>query len=251
MQRDKKQYKIKSYLISIVILITIWESLSIVISSPALPNPYVVLYSFVEHLRTDLPKHFLISGVRVLCALALALSLSLPLGILSYKEKTDKFTAPFLYILYPIPQIVLLPLFIILFGIGNLSKILLISLITFFQMWMTIRDSAKEINKSYVYSLLSLGANGWHVYKHVVFPSVLPKVFTGLRISIGTAIAILFFVESFATNRGLGYMIMEAWSKADYASLYAGMAAMALMGFGLYIILEIIEKKACRWLYLA
>jgi len=251
MQGSKKQHKIRSYLISIVILIAMWEALSLIILSPALPDPYVVLYSFVEHLKTDLPEHFFISEMRVLCALALALSLSIPLGTLSYKEKTDKFTAPFLYILYPIPQIVLLPLFILLFGIGNLSKILLISFITFFQMWMTIRDAARHINKSHVYSLVSLGANGWHVYKHVVFPSVLPKVFTGLRISIGTAIAVLFFVESFATSRGLGYMIMEAWGKADYASLYAGMVAMALMGFGLYIILEIIERKVCRWLYLA
>jgi len=68
-----------------------------------------------------------------------------------------------------------------------------------------------------------------------------------MRISIGTSIAILFFVESFATTKGLGYIIMDAWSRADYGGLYAGIVSMALLGFTLYIIIERVEKRVCRW----
>ncbi len=68
-----------------------------------------------------------------------------------------------------------------------------------------------------------------------------------MRISIGTAVAILFFVESFATTRGLGYIIMDSWGRADYTALYTGIFCMALLGFSLYLLLDWIERRVCRW----
>ncbi len=94
-----------------------------------------------------------------------------------------------------------------------------------------------------------MGATEKDVYKHVVFPACLPKILTALRISIGTAIAVLFFVESFATSKGLGYLIMDSWSRMDYPDLYAAIVAMALLGLCLYIMLEWVERTVCAWVY--
>jgi NitT/TauT family transport system permease protein len=143
--------------------------------------------------------------------------------------------------------VVLLPLIIILFGIGNFSKIFLIGLIVFFQILVTTRDGAKNIHSNYYYSMQTLGATKLQIYRHVILPATLPKVLTALRISIGTAVAILFFVESFATTRGLGYIIMDSWGRADYVGLYTGISCMAFLGFTLYLILDMLEKRACRW----
>ena len=244
---QRSETKRGSYLIAIILIVIFWYILSIAINSPALPLPDTVLLALVSQARTGLLEHFFVSTYRVIYAISLAISLAVPVGLLSHERAIDRFVAPFLYLLYPIPHIVLLPLIILLFGIGDLSKIVLIALIIFFQILVTTRDAARNVSDYYVYSLLSLGANMKDVYRHVIFPACLPKILTAMRISIGTSIAILFFAESFATTKGLGFIIMDAWSRADYAGLYAGIVSMALLGFSLYIILERVEKRICRW----
>ncbi|RLI86529.1 MAG: ABC transporter permease [Archaeoglobales archaeon] len=235
-----------SYLVAGAVILAVWQVLAYFVESPALPPPYIVLHSFISQLN-KIAVHMLISAYRVIYSILLALSLAIPIGLSCHEKSVDRFVAPFLYLLYPIPHIVLLPLIILLFGIGDLSKIALIGMIVFFQILVTTRDAARNVDSYYVYSLLSLGASKKDVYKHVVLPASLPKILTALRISVGTAIAVLFFAESFATTAGLGYLIMMAWSKADYVSLYAGIVAMALLGFSLYIALEAVEKRLCRW----
>ncbi len=235
------------YLISLIVLLTLWKISSFILSNPALPPPELVAVAMVENAGI-LIKHAIISLIRVLYSIALAFSLSFPLGIASREDKFDRIFSPFLYLLYPIPHIVLLPLYILFFGIGDLSKVALIATILFFQISVTTRDAVKDVSEFYVYSILSLGAGRFDVYRHVIIPAVMPKVLTALRISVGTAIAVLFFAESFATRMGLGYLIMDAWSRADYELLYAGISAMALLGLSLYVVIDLIERRLCRWL---
>ena len=249
MPRSEAEHRRWSYLIAGLLLIVLWQAISVLLNSIALPTPLTVFYAFISGLKDDLLSHLLVSAARVGYGIALALSLAVPLGLISYKKGADKIITPFIYLLYPIPHIVLLPLIILLFGIGDLSKVILIAIIVFFQILVTTRDAARNISTNYIYSLLSLGATEKDVYKHVVFPACLPKILTALRISIGTAIAVLFFVESFATRKGLGFLIMDSWSRMDYPDLYAAIVAMALLGFCLYVVLERVERKVCAWVY--
>jgi NitT/TauT family transport system permease protein len=239
----------RDYAISAGVLFTIWMIVSLLTESLALPSPVVVFSSFIGKLVSgELIPHIAVSAFRVLYGIFLALSFAIPIGLVTgSEEEVDRWISPMIYLLYPIPHIVLLPLVILLFGIGNASKIFLIALIVFFQILVTTRDAAKNLSKYYIYSMLSLGANKMQVYRHVIFPASLPKILTALRIGIGTAIAILFFVESFATTEGLGYYIMDSWGRADYVGLYSGIVGMALLGFSLYIILDRVEKKICKW----
>jgi NitT/TauT family transport system ATP-binding protein len=120
---------------------------------------------------------------------------------------------------YPIPKIAFLPLIMLFFGLGNLSKIILISLILFFQITLSVRDSVKNIHPSYYLSIKSLGAGKRDLYRHVILPAMLPNLFTALRVSVGTAISVLFFAENFATRFGIGYFIMDSWLKLDWLCL--------------------------------
>jgi NitT/TauT family transport system permease protein len=81
----------------------------------------------------------------------------------------------------------------------------------------------------------------------VVVPAALPDVFTALRISTGTAIAVLFFSESIAGTDGIGYYIIDAWSRIAYRDMFAGIIAMAILGVVLYELLEMAEARVCRW----
>ena len=109
------------------------------------------------------------------------------------------------------------------------------------------RDAALEIPREHILSMLSLNANRRQVAVHLVLPAVLPKVLTSLRIGIGTAIAVLFFVESFATSSGLGYFILDAWSRFSYRDMYAGIVGMGLLGVILYEAVEQLDRRLCRW----
>ncbi len=232
-----------------VILLLSWEGAALLLHSMALPQPWEVLFDFALKLADgSLIDDFLISTLRAVLGILLAFVTAVPLGLMVGAEPAwRKRLSPFIYLLYPIPHVVLLPLVIILFGIGDFSKIFLIALIVFFQVLVTTRDGAKNIHQNYFYSMQTLDATRLQVYRHLVLPATLPKILTAMRISIGTAVAILFFVESFATTRGLGYIIMDSWGRSDYISLYTGIFAMAILGFILYMLLDRLEQHICRW----
>ncbi len=249
MQGSKEGPRWQSYIITAVLIYGIWHVLAVILDSIVLPTPLTVLVALIAGLRDDLITHLLVSTFRVVYGISLAFSIAVPVGLVSYERSVDKFIAPFIYMLYPVPHIVLLPVIILLFGIGDLSKIIMIEMIVFFQILVTTRDASRNISRNYIYPMLSLGASRKEIYKHVIVPFCVPKILTAMRISVGTAIAVLFFVESFATTRGLGYLIMDAWSRANYPDLYAAIVTMALLGFCIYIALDRVERKVCRWVY--
>jgi NitT/TauT family transport system permease protein len=239
----------RDILTAAVILLVIWQIAAMLLDSMALPQPWMVVVDTVTKIADgSILDDLAISTLRALCGIFLALAAAVPLGLAVGAEKMlGRRLSPFIYLLYPVPHVVLLPLIIILFGIGNFSKIFLIALIVFFQILVTTRDAAKNIHRNYFYSMQTLGATRLQVYRHVILPASLPKILTAMRISIGTAVAILFFVESFATTRGLGYIIMDSWGRADYIALYTGISCMALLGFSLYILLDRVERRICAW----
>jgi len=232
-----------------LVLLILWEGAALLLNSMALPEPWIVLQDLIAKFANgSLLDDMVVSTFRALAGIFLALITAVPLGLVIGSEKTvRKRISPFIYLLYPIPHVVLLPLIIILFGIGNFSKIFLIALIVFFQILVTTRDGAKNIHRNYFYSMQTLGASRLQIYRHVILPATLPKIMTAMRISVGTSVAILFFVESFATTTGLGYIIMDSWGRADYVSLYTGISSMALLGFILYLLLDRLEQHICRW----
>jgi len=93
-----------------------------------------------------------------------------------------------------------------------------------------------------------LGAGRRALFRFVYLPATLPAMLTAVRQSIGTAIAILYVAELFATRYGLGYYIYYAGSTLfDYPAMYAGLIVMSLLGFGLYGMVDYLERRLCRW----
>jgi len=235
------------YVIAIVVLLAGWELLSLAVASPALPSPTLALSAFVRLLGDLLPQ-IAVSAWRVLAALAIGTVLAVPLGLLLGRSpRADAVAAPLVFLSYPVPKVVFLPVLLIVLGLGSLSKITLITLIVFFQILVTARDAARSIPPASVLSVRSLGASSAEVFRHVVFPAALPEIFTALRIGSGTAIAVLFFAESIAGSSGIGWYIVDAWGRIDYQAMFAGILGMALLGVLLYELLDALEARMCRW----
>lgn len=239
--------RLGGYVIATIALVVLWALCSKFIASPALPMPGTALKQFIEQLPELLPQAG-VSCARVIAAMVIGTALGLPLGLfVGRSKKVDTVMAPLLYLLYPIPKVVFLPVLLVLLGLGNAPKVVLIALVIFFQTMMTARDSARSIPEASVMSVRSLGARKRDIAFEVVLPASLPDVFTALRINTGTAIAILFLSESIAGSSGLGYYIVNAWGMIDYPSMFGGIIAMALMGVVLYELINVLEARLTRW----
>lgn len=229
-------------------LLALWQFAAWDLKTPLLPTPGSAFRATARLMNDNLGRHLWVSTYRVMASTLISLLLGLPLGlIMGYERRIDRFLAPLIYILYPIPKIVFLPLILLFLGLGDQSKIFLITFIVFFQILVTTRDAVRKIPSETISSLRSLGGSRGQVYRYVLLPASLPDVLTSLRLSMGTAIAVLFFAESFATTEGLGYFIMDAWSRAAPDEMFAGIIMMALLGVGLFILVDLLETFLCRW----
>ncbi|TDA70401.1 MAG: ABC transporter permease [Clostridia bacterium] len=238
--------------IGIALIGLAWWALAAAVSNPAFPGPLPAADALARLLVAgELAAHLAASAWRVLASLAVSLVLAVPLGlVLGRKQAWDRVLAPAVYLLYPVPKIVLLPLIMVLAGIGEVAKITVIFLVIFFQLLVTTRDAARAIPVPTVLSVKSLGAGEGDIYRHVVIPACLPAILTGVRISLGTAISVLFFAETVAGTSGLGYAILDAWHRAAYSQMFAAILAMSLLGLSFYYIIDLLERWWCRWQYL-
>ncbi len=232
-------------------LLIAWQLLAMALRTEILPGPWTVLQALVRETPRRLGRHFLVSGWRVVASILLSMLLAVPAGlVLGQSRKLDRVFSPAVYIVYPIPKIVFLPVILLFMGIGELSKIFMIFLILFFQILVVVRDQASALRPELIYSVRSLGAGRRALFRFVYLPATIPAALTALRVSVGTAIAVLFFAESFATTSGLGYYIMvESWGRLAYPEMYAGVVAMSVLGLLLYFIVDRLERRLAPWLF--
>ena len=238
-----------SYLIGSVFLLTLWQLAAWWAGENVLAGPTIVIEQLGHEIQTaTFWRHVGASSFRVIAALVISFVTAVPLGLfLGAAEMADKIARPLIYLTYPVPKIVLLPVVLLVFGLGDAGKIAMLSIILFFQLLISTRDAALQVANEAKYSLYSLGGNQWHLFAHVLWPAGLPAVFTGLRVATGTVVAVLFFVESIGTRHGLGFYIIDAWGRADIPQIFVGMVVLALMGVILYETFDVMERVFCRW----
>ena len=239
----------RSIVLGLLATLILWQCLAWVVNRPVFPLPFKVLVIFVRDIGRDLGRHLLVSAWRVVGAILLSVVAAVPLGLgLGQTPLLNRLFAPLVYILYPIPKIVFLPVILVLLGSGDVSKIFIITIILFFQILVVVRDAAAELRPELLLSVRSIGAGRRALYRFVYLPAAIPAVLTALRVSVGTAIAVLFIAESFATTSGLGYYIMtQTWSTLKYPEMYSGVLAMSLLGLLLYWAIDLLDRRLCPW----
>ena len=231
-----------------LLVLLLWQLLSVALSPRLIPPPLPVARLVIAMLPDSLWRHALASLARVLAALLVSLAAALPLGVaMGRLPVLDSVLAPAVYLLYPVPKIALLPVVLLLFGLGDVSRVLIVTLVLFFQLLVTVRDGVRSLEPQYLASIRSLGAGEWQIFRHVVGPWLLPRLVSALRIGSGTALAVLFFAETFATRHGLGFLIMDSWMRISYPQMFAGIVGMAAVGLLLFAALDLLEARACRW----
>lgn len=238
----------RDLLLAAVIVLLAWQALAMLIQRNILPTPAQVLQAMIGYAG-ELSRHLAVSALRVIVSIVIAVALAVPAGLaMGQMPRLNRIFAPLVYLVYPIPKIVFFPILLLIFGAGDASKILIIVIILFFQILVPVRDDAAGLRPELLNSVKSLGAGRRALFRFVYLPASLPAVLTALRLSIGTAIAVLYLAETTATLHGLGYFIYYTASTLfDYAATYAGAVVMGLLGLGLYFVIDGLERRICRW----
>lgn len=239
----------RAIFLAVLALLTVWQIVSLAIHRSILPTPIKVAQVFVSELGNGLITHFLASLWRVIASMALSIILAAPAGlILGQSKRLNNLFAPMIYLLYPVPKVVLVPVVLLFLGIGDLPKIAIIFLILFFQILVLVRDQAAALRPELIQSVRSLGAGRRALFRFVYLPASVPAILTALRQSVGTSIAVLYVAELFATQKGLGYYIyLNGSTLFNYPAMYAGVVAMSLLGLGLYFSVDWLERRLTPW----
>lgn len=241
--------RIHGIIIATGAIAALWAVVAVVLGRPFLPGPGSAIAALVRLARTGtLLVHAGASLGRILWALVISFLPAAVLGLAAGRSRRiDAFVSPLVYIVHPLPKVAFLPIIMLLFGIGEISKIILVGFIIFSQILVAARDSARRVPRQLIDSVRSLGATHFDLAIWVVVPATLPDLLTSLRVSLGTAIAVLFLAETFATQTGLGFLIVDAWSRIDYPEMYAAIMALSGLGLGLFVLVDGVERLVCPW----
>lgn len=239
--------KLKIFIQGFLLLNLLWLLASLLLNMNVVPNPILVYKSFGKVLTSNLLIHILYSLKRIGIGLALSLAAGVPTGILmAYSKKANKILYPLIYFSYPIPKTALLPVAMLLWGMRDGSKIAIIFLIIVFQVIVSVRDSVLNIDKTMYQVIRSVGASKRQIIRHVTLPAILPELLTSIRVSLGTAVSVLFFVEGYGTKFGMGYFILDAWSRINYIDMYIGIIMISIVGFLLFVSIDFLADKLCK-----
>ena len=240
----------RAYLYGALFFLLLWQTVSSVTSLPIIPPPGAVLLTLLQIFVSEVAVHAVFSLWRIIAGVLLSIMIGIPVGLcMGYFSRWDRALSPIVYLSYPIPKIALLPMIMLLFGLGDFAKIFMISLIIVFQVIVAVRDGVKSIPKETYYPLYSLGADFAAISREILIPASLPKFLTALRIAMATAISVLFFTETFGTQYGMGYFIMDAWMRVNYLEMYSGIVVLSCIGLILFGAIDWLEGRLCNWQY--
>ena len=246
--------------LSIFVFMSIWWLLTDVLKltyPSTLPSPVSVIGTFIVKLYDPAPDgatmiQHMASSLRItLTGYAMGLAVGIPLGILmAWYNTLDMFVRPLFDLLRPIPGIAWIPIMIMLFGIGILSKAMVIFLTALIACIVNSYSGIRQTKQVHLWVGQTFGASNFQLLIRVAIPTSLPMVLTGMRVALGASWTALVAAELLASTRGLGFMIQQCRGLFRPDVIIAGMIAIGMIGAFLTWLLGILEKavlKGGRW----
>ncbi|MFW1941301.1 taurine ABC transporter permease TauC [Acinetobacter junii] len=240
---------------SVISVLVIWYLITAlkIVPSLFLPSPQAVWQKFLEvcqqgFMKATLWQHLAASISRVLLALVAAIAIGVPLGLwMGLNKWVRAVLDPLVELLRPIPPLAYLPLLVIWFGIGETTKVLLI----FFSILAPVIISSThgvishQLNRER--AALSLGASQSQVFWHVILPTALPHILTGIRIGLGVGWSTLVASELVAADRGIGFMVQSAAQFLITDTVVLGIIVIAIVAVSFELFLRWLQKQLSPW----
>jgi len=235
--------------ISLLALLALWQLLSTRAMPEYVLGPAEILRHFTAALVSgELFPHIGASLARSIPGFALGTSVGILLGLLAGVARgLDELLSPVIFLTYPVPKIVILPLLMLWFGTEDLSKVVIIALACFYPAFINAYYGAKATPAILVWSGLNMGARRWQVFRKVVVPSALPLIFAGVRVSLALSFVLLFAAEMINARAGLGFLIRQSENSLRFDLMYVSILTIAVLGYLGDRLLRATRKRVVAW----
>jgi NitT/TauT family transport system permease protein len=234
-----------------LLLLLLWELAARVdlIDARFFPAPSTVIVRLVlltgtgelaYHLWASLQRLFwgsLLGGIPALL-LGLAMGLYRPMRIA---------IDPLVAATYPIPKSAILPLVLLIFGLGEMSKVVMVALGVFYPILINTVAGVRNIEPIYLDVGRNFGATGWQVFRTIALPGALPNIMAGVKLGIGMGLILIAIAEMIGAHEGIGYMIWNAWQILAVDTMYVGLMVIAILGFVFNLALDAVEHAVVPW----
>lgn len=242
-------------LCTLILFILAWQAVDLINSELSFYNPLLIPSPLDIANRAAalwstgaLQKHILASVTRVFLGVAMAFVPAVILGIGIARSRTvEVIFEPLIELIRPIPPLAVLPMFIIWFGIGELSKLMFIAFAAFYIIMTTVMLSAVNIDVVLVRAARTLGINGLRFYREIIFPAISPDLFVGVRLGLSAGFVVIVASEFIAADVGLGYMINYARAFFRVSDMFVGAFTIGLIGYAVNMALVAVERRIFNW----
>lgn len=234
-----------------LVLLALWELLAQikVIDGRFFPPPSRIFVAAVALVRSgELLTHLQASLLRIIFGFALGALVGVPVGLAlgAFRVLRAMFD-PILSALYVIPKIAILPLIMLIFGLGEGSKIAIVALATFFVVAINSLAGVRQVEPILIEAGRNFGANGLQMFRHVILPGALPSIFTGLRLGAGTSLLVIIAAEFVAANEGIGFLIWRSWTTLVTENMFVGLVVIAALGMIFTWLLHQVGRLVMPW----
>ena len=244
-------FKVQAWRVGITVVgLALWETISgrwvklFWISSPS--AIWAQLIAWVE--TGDLWMHMEIALTETILGFVFGAVSGIAVGLaLGLNKRLAAVLDPFIIAFYSLPKIALAPLFILWFGVGLLSKVVLATFVVFFLVFYNTYAGTLAVEQELVDVLRLMGATRWQIVRKVILPSVLLWIFTGMKISVPYALIGAVVGEMMASNKGLGYLIQASAGQYDTSGVFAALFVLTIIATGLHALLKQSEQLMLRW----
>jgi NitT/TauT family transport system permease protein len=213
------------------------------------PVPSLIAVAFLTMVADgEIQANLSLTLLRVFAGFLIGTIPGIIIGLLmGASEKIRLLLDPLVAATYPIPKLAIFPLLMIIFGIGELSKIMAIAIGCFFIVLINAMAGVKNINKVYFEVAKNYGASKGQLFTRVILPASLPMIFTGIRLALGMSLIVVVGVEFVSANYGIGALIWNAWQTFEIEKLYVGIFLCAILGILFTVVLKRIEARVTPW----
>ena len=252
-QSDRRRARIESLLsvVSPLLILLLWELTVRVhlLDSRIVPAPSMILGTFKSLVVSgELWRHVSDSLTRVFVGLAMGAIPGLVVGTaMGLSPMTRAVVSPLVASLYPIPKIAIFPLVMAIFGIGELSKYVLVAIAVFFFMVINSFSGVANVDRIYWDVGRSFHVSRLRAIFTIALPGALPMIFAGLRLSLGVSLLVLVSAEFVGAKSGIGFLVWNSWQVFDVESMYVGIVVIGLLGWSFFAVMDKIEKHLMPW----
>jgi len=213
------------------------------------PAPSDIIVKLIEMARSgELTENVLISLQRIVLGFLLGGVPAIVIGVaMGIWRPVRALVDPLIVATYPIPKSSLLPLILLIFGLGEMSKVMMVAIGVFYPMAINATAGVLQINQIYLDVGKSFKASPWDTFRTIALPGALPFIMTGVKLGAGLALILIAIAEMVGAKSGIGYMIWSAWETFAVAKMYVGLFVIALIGFAISLLLNEIERWVIRW----